>query len=1414
MRTKDFIYYASAAVLLAVTTQVAQADEVSTQAPPIAEGNHYQPATVADILGGEASLIETPSSTVSAPASIAPAKQNSEAPRVADVTSTASTYVANSTTTVTSTSVATSNASTESVTASAHSTASEASNNAVAKPAKLTNSSDILSTTLRVHPKTFIDVSSHNGDISVDDYCALARQGVGGVVVKLTEDTWYNNPKAPSQVRNAQIAGLQVSTYHFSRYTTEEEARAEARFYIEAAQRLNLPKSTVMVNDFEDSNMLPNINRNTQAWVNEMRKYGYNNLMFYTSASWLDENNLGYRGPVSTSQFGIENFWVAQYPSATLTATSAKNMRYNGKTGAWQFSATANLLPGKHVFDQSVDYTGRFTANLGIETDPTQGDLSGVISIVNNNPILGSFDVVISNVKAPNGVQTVSVPIWSEINGQDDIIWYTADRQNNGTYTVNVKASAHKNSTGLYNVHLYYVQKDGQLTGVGGTTTQVFIGKTPEQLKPKASFAIENNNVKAGTFDAVITNISAPLGIKEVLVPSWSLAGGQDDLIWHKATKQSDGSYRVTIKASEHKGNTGNYRADAYIVDNSNNRHYISEKVVSVDYARPSGVLTIENNNTATGTFDAVVRNIVAPTGLKEVLVPSWSLAGGQDDLIWHKATKQSDGSYRVTIKASEHKSSKGNYRADAYIVDNANNRHYISEKVVSVDYSRPSGVLTIENNNTATGTFDAVVRNIVAPTGLKEVLVPSWSLAGGQDDLIWHKASRQSDGSYRVTIKATDHKNSTGNYRADAYIVDDSNKRFYLTEKVVEVTQTRPSASLVIENNNADLGTFDAVIRNIVAPNGVKEVLVPSWSLVNGQDDLVWHKASRQSDGSYRVTIKASEHKNSLGNYRADLYIVDNANQRHYITETIVDVKHNNPVGTISVVNNNKDTGTFDVIISDVYSSKGVRTVQVPIWSEKDGQDDIRWYEATRQSNGTYTVNVQAINHKNSTGLYNIHLYYILNDGSQVGVGGTQTNVTLSEPKADLAITGLNNATGSYDVVISNLVAPRGFKEVLVPTWSEKNGQDDIIWYKAVKQANGDYKVTVRSSNHKGDSGLYNSHVYLVDNDGKYIGLGGKQVTLDITKTQGTLAITNNDKNRGTFDVFITNLTNPSGISGVVIPVWSEQNGQDDLVWHNATKQDDGSYKVTISASQHKWNSGKYIVHGYIVDASGKNIGFGATSADVVAPKKISSASRGNYDVLNKVVYLDAGHGGYDPGASYFGISEKSLTLAIQSRVKAKLEAEGYQVVTTRTSDTYVDLTDRSRAANASESDIFVSIHINASGSSAAQGIETYYYQPYAEYPSRINATYHANPTRLSMSDTLANAIQSSLINATGAQNQGVKRQTFAVLRETTAPAVLLELGFLSNPQEAARLNTSSYQETLANAIVAGIKRYYSIYN
>ena len=628
------------------------------------------------------------------------------------------------------------------------------------------------STDVAVQPKSFVDVSSHNGEISIGDYRTLANKGVGGVVVKLTEDTWYKNPNAENQIRNAQAAGLQVSTYHFSRYTSEEAARAEARFYIAAAQRLNLPKNTLMVNDFEDAKMQSNINRNTQAWVDEMRKNGYTNLMFYTSASWLDENNLRKKGPVNTAHFGLQNFWVAQYPSPKLSVNDAKSLRYNGKAGAWQFTSQAELLPGKHFFDHSVDYTGRFTANAKPAADPTEGTLSGKISIVNNDTMAGRFNVVVSNVKAPNGVRTVSVPIWSEIGGQDDLVWYTANRQANGTYTVNVKASDHKNSTGLYNIHLYYVQNNGQMTGVGGTVTNVFIGKRPEDLKPSGTVTIENNNSSTGTFDAVVRNVVSPTGLKEVLIPSWSVAGGQDDLIWHKATRQADGSYRATIKASDHKNSVGQYQVHVHYIDQENKRRYVTETVVEVRQSKPQGMLSIENNNSSTGTFDAVVRNVVSPTGLKEVLIPSWSVAGGQDDLIWHKATRQADGSYRATIKASDHKNSVGQYQVHVHYIDQENKRRYVTETVLEVQKSTPTATITIQNNNKDNGTFDVIISNVYSPKGVRTVQVPTWSEVNGQDDLTWYEATRQSDGTYKVSVKASDHKFSTGTYHVHLYYI------------------------------------------------------------------------------------------------------------------------------------------------------------------------------------------------------------------------------------------------------------------------------------------------------------------------------------------------------------------------------------------------------------------------------------------------------------------------------------------------------------------------------------------------------------------------------------------------------------------------------------------------------------------
>ena len=856
MKKKDLIFYASAAVLMAVSAQVAKADELVSKEVATTEGNQVQAETAPEVATTEKSVAPV-ASNYTAPANVtkpavAPASKvaasESGTPSVEKA-------VEASTTEKEETPLPSDTGSTTFFNTGAHAPAGR-------------------STDVAVQPKSFVDVSSHNGDISIGDYRTLANKGVGGVVVKLTEDTWYKNPNAESQIRNAQAAGLQVSTYHFSRYTSEESARAEARFYITAAQRLSLPKNTLMVNDFEDAKMQPNINRNTQAWVDEMRKNGYTNLMFYTSASWLDENNLRKKGPVNTAQFGLQNFWVAQYPAPKLSVEDAKSLRYNGKAGAWQFSSQAELLLGKHLFDHSVDYTGRFTANAKPAADPTVGNLSGTINIVNNDTMAGRFDVVISNVKAPNGVQTVSVPIWSEINGQDDIIWYTADRQNNGTYTVNVKASAHKNSTGLYNVHLYYVQNDGQLTGVGGTTTNVYIGKRLEDLNPSGTVTIENNNTSTGTFDAVVRNVVAPNGLKEVLIPTWSNQNWQDDLIWHKAVRQSDGSYRATIKASEHKNDTGKYNVHVYYVDNNNQRNYITETTTEVRQSYPSGTVTIENNNVSTGTFDAVVRNVVAPNGLKEVLIPTWSNQNWQDDLIWHKAVRQSDGSYRATIKASEHKNDTGKYNVHVYYVDNDHQRNYITETTTEVRQSRLSGTILIQNNNKDTGTFDVIIKDVYSPKGVRTVQVPTWSDKDGQDDIRWYEATRQANGDYKVSVKASDHKNSTGKYFIHLYYIQNDGSLIGVggTSTEVEFRNAKIKTQAYIKDVNSNNGTYTVVVDQAPQGRQIKNIRVAAWSQAH-QENLYWY-ATAPYGMHTEVQVSAANHQYQKGNYTTHVYV------------------------------------------------------------------------------------------------------------------------------------------------------------------------------------------------------------------------------------------------------------------------------------------------------------------------------------------------------------------------------------------------------------------------------------------------------------------------------------------------------------------------------------------------------------
>ena len=907
MRKKDLIYFASAALLLSVSAQVAKADEVTSNEPVTADNNHQQVAPSVETKTGEELV---PATSYTAPATVVESTERASQPVASAVTSSVSSEETASATESTTT------APQEKPSVGA-STFFDAGSHAPASR----------STDVAVQPKTFVDVSSHNGDISVEDYRVLANKGVGGVVVKLTENTWYNNPNAASQIRNAQAVGLQVSTYHFSRYTTEEAARAEARFYIAAAQRLGLPKSTLMVNDFEDAKMQPNINRNTQAWADEMRKNGYTNLMFYTSASWLDENNLHKKGPVNTAQFGIENFWVAQYPAPKLSANDAKTLRYNGKAGAWQFSSQAELLPGKHLFDHNIDYTGRFTANYKQTSDPTQGNLSGKISVINNDTMTGRFDVLISDVKAPNGVASVSVPIWSDVNGQDDLLWYVAAKQNDGTYKVSVKASDHKNSTGKYNIHLYYNQLNGKQIGVTTSSTEVSIGKRPN-VPVSADLSIDVDK-SAGTFTITAKNLKGFENYKEIKIPFWSHAKGMDDIKWYTPVRQSDGSYKVVAKASDHENVDGRYEAQIFYYDAQGQRKFVQKAFAEYSTGKPnvpvSADLSIDVDKSA-GTFTITAKNLKGFENYKEIKIPFWSHAKGMDDIKWYTPVRQLDGSYKVVAKASDHENVDGRYEAQIFYYDAQGQRQFVQKAFAEYKKEQPlSGTLSIENNNKDTGTFDVIIKDVYSPKGVRTVQVPIWSAKDGQDDIRWYEAARQANGDYKVSVTASDHKNSTGLYYVHLYYIQNDGSRVGVlaSSTEVEFRNANTKTRAFIKNVNVEAGTYTVEVDQAPQGRHIKNVRVAAWSQ-DHQENLYWYSTAptgTQTD----VHVSAVNHKNLAGNYTTHVYVdyVDGGVEGFNLGQTAV-----NPRGTTGQtgLSPRVDSGQRDRVLRAAASLVGVR--------------------------------------------------------------------------------------------------------------------------------------------------------------------------------------------------------------------------------------------------------------------------------------------------------------------------------------------------------------------------------------------------------------------------------------------------------------------------------------------------------
>ncbi len=275
-------------------------------------------------------------------------------------------------------------------------------------------------------------------------------------------------------------------------------------------------------------------------------------------------------------------------------------------------------------------------------------------------------------------------------------------------------------------------------------------------------------------------------------------------------------------------------------------------------------------------------------------------------------------------------------------------------------------------------------------------------------------------------------------------------------------------------------------------------------------------------------------------------------------------------------------------------------------------------------------------------------------------------------------------------------------------------------------------------------------------------------------------------------------------------------------------TSLEENPYRIVVSVAAGKSRLPR-------MDAGGTDVAE-APSGQQAPAHRVRSLQVGNMasqlGLTVQRVFIDAGHGGKDPGTAHNKVVERAITLDIAQRLGCLLQANGLEVSYSRTSDTSVGLAQRTQLANRRESDIFVSIHVNAHDNASARGFETYFLD-FASNPeaARVAALENAHSDRRlgnmqnMLADVMLNVRQDESRRLAGdiqrltifrlkrrgyaVRNNGTRSAPFHVLLEACMPAVLVEVGYCTNPDEAARLRSENYRNAIAEGLAEGILAY-----
>ena len=692
------------------------------------------------------------------------------------------------------------------------------------------------------------------------------------------------------------------------------------------------------------------------------------------------------------------------------------------------------------------------------------------------------------------------------------------------------------------------------------------ISETEDETEklPSAGELIEKRSEKGYSTQLILQDVDTLGNASALVFMVWSDKNGKDDIKAYVSYGNST-THSVDVYFADHK-DAGKYNIHVYIADMNGHMSFLKSFIFEVNEL-PESEMKIVSEDTIKGSFDVETYIDLPRSTYTKVYVEAWTMSN-KDDLYRYEGKLQQDGTYTVQIDVKNHGYHTGKYNLQCYVVDVEGKRINISS--VANEVKLQAGELDVSLDDGGYS-MKLVLGDVEAQGIANQLAFMVWSTKDGQDDITSYIATGAGN-VYTASMPLYNHKDE-GIYQAHVYIGGKDGKLHFLKAFTFEVSELPESHIKVVSSDNVK-GTFDVSTYIHMPKDSYTKVYVEAWTTSN-KNDLYSYEGKVQPNGTYAVQVDVKNHGYHTGEYKLQSYVVDSKGKRTNVAASAHEVKIQAGEFAASV---SKDGYSMELTLSDAEVQGTAQWLAFMVWSDKDGQDDIKAY--TSESNGkTYSITMPLYNHKD-VGSYQVHVYIGGKDGKLHFLKAETFEVT-EMPEEGIEISNIKEDKGNFDVDVYLARDPQAISSVFAYVWTRAD-RSDLTCYTAKKQANGSYKASVDALNHKWFSGTYQIHVYVKDAQGQLSFVDSNTTKL----TLGTKAVT---KTLDTRSVRITVWGVKSDVISVKIPTWIAESGSGTAHWYEGKKNADGSWSVDVHTKNHK-SAGKFVSHIYAYTKEGSS--------------------------------------------------------------------------------------------------------------------------------------------------------------------------------------------------------------------------------